>query len=189
MRYLHTMLRVRDLDAALDFFVHKLGLRETRRTENAQPASPWSSWAPAPTVTRGDRADPQLGPARAVRDAGASSATWPSRSTTSTRPARACARPAWSSTAPPRDGHMAFIKSPDGQSVELLQKGGALPAAEPWASMPNRGAGSARYLRQSRIAMTAARRRQTPFQKLTGSRSRSGGRVLARNVSAGCRRS
>jgi lactoylglutathione lyase len=141
MRYLHTMLRVRDLDAAVDFFVAKLGLREVRRRESATgrftllflraggdhgPAAPeveltynWDAAEPYPT----GRFFGHL--AYEVEDIYAT-----------------CARLHGSGVAilrPPRDGHMAFIKSPDGHSIELLQRGDPLPASEPWSSMPNQG--------------------------------------------------
>lgn len=139
MRYLHTMLRVRDLDASLDFFVTKLGLKELRRTENAggrftlvflgsgaaeDPAQleltfNWDEAEPYPT----GRFFGHL--AYEVDDIYAT-----------------CERLRAGGVAinrPPRDGRMAFIKSPDGQSIELLQRGGALPPAEPWSSLPNVG--------------------------------------------------
>jgi len=137
MHYLHTMLRVRDLPAALDFFVAKLGLRELRREENdagrftlvflgadgdsaeIELTYNWDQTEPYPT----GRFFGHL--AYQVEDIYAT-----------------CARLRDAGVAilrPPRDGHMAFIKSPDGQSVELLQRGPALPQAEPWASMPNQG--------------------------------------------------
>lgn len=139
MRYLHTMLRVRDLDAALDFFVQKLGLVETRRRESetgrftlvflASGAKDdpseieltynWDQKDPYPT----GRFFGHL--AYEVEDIYAT-----------------CERLLSAGVAilrPPRDGRMAFIKSPDGHSIELLQRGSALPGAEPWASMKNQG--------------------------------------------------
>jgi lactoylglutathione lyase len=139
MRYLHTMLRVRDLDAALDFFVAKLGLREVRRQRNeggrftlvflssgvagdaaeVELTFNWDQAEPYPT----GRFFGHL--AYEVDDIYA-----------------ACARLQAAGVdilRPPRDGHMAFIKSPDGHSVELLQRGQALPKQEPWVSMPNQG--------------------------------------------------
>ena len=137
MHYLHTMLRVRDLPAALDFFVAKLGLRELRREENdagrftlvflgadgdsaeIELTYNWDQTEPYPT----GRFFGHL--AYQVEDIYAT-----------------CARLRDAGVAilrPPRDGHMAFIKSPDGQSVELLQRGPALPKQEPWTSMPNQG--------------------------------------------------
>jgi lactoylglutathione lyase len=139
MRFLHTMLRVRDLDAALDFFVHKLGLVELRRqsheagrftlvflgTGSAGDAATveltynWDQEAPYPT----GRFFGHL--AYEVDDIYATCARLKAAGVTIHRP--------------PRDGRMAFIKSPDGQSVELLQHGAALPPGEPWLSMPNTG--------------------------------------------------
>jgi lactoylglutathione lyase len=139
MRYLHTMLRVRDLDLALDFFVNKLGLRESRRRVNE------GGRFTLVFLTSGDASDPaeveltynwdQPEPyptgrffghlAYAVDDIYAT-----------------CERLRASGVdilRPPRDGHMAFIKSPDGHSIELLQRGEALPPKEPWVSLPNQG--------------------------------------------------
>jgi lactoylglutathione lyase len=144
MRYLHSMVRVRDLDAALRFFVELLGLVEVRRKEYTQGrytlvflAAPGdldrARAEGAPTVELTFNWDPEdYGGARnfghlayEVEDIHA-----------------ACARLAAGGVTilrPPRDGRMAFVRSPDGISVELLQRGGALPPAEPWASMPNVG--------------------------------------------------
>ena len=139
MRYLHTMLRVRDLPAALDFFVAKLGLRELRRQENdagrftlvflgtgaagdgaeIELTYNWDQTEPYPTGRFFGHLAYQVDDIYAT-----------------------CARLLDAGVAilrPPRDGHMAFIKSPDGHSVELLQRGPALPQAEPWASMSNQG--------------------------------------------------
>ncbi len=145
MQYLHTMVRVKDLDAALDFYCAKLGLVEVRRTENergrftlvflAAPddvARAESEAAPMVELTYNwDAEDYQGGRnfghlAYAVEDIYA-----------------ACQRLADGGVIvnrPPRDGHMAFIRSPDGISIELLQKGERLAPAEPWSSMPNVGA-------------------------------------------------
>jgi lactoylglutathione lyase len=139
MRYLHTMLRVRDLDAALDFFVNKLGLREQRRSENeggrftlvflgsgaeGDPAEVeltynWDQAEPYPT----GRFFGHL--AYQVDDIYATCARLEALGVDVLRP--------------PRDGRMAFVKSPDGHSVELLQKGQALPPQEPWSSRANQG--------------------------------------------------
>jgi lactoylglutathione lyase len=139
MRYLHTMLRVRDLSAALDFFVNKLGLRELRRSENQggrftlvflgsgaddDPAQVeltynWDQTEPYPT----GRFFGHL--AYQVDDIYETCARLESLGVDILRP--------------PRDGHMAFIKSPDGHSVELLQRGASLPPREPWASRANQG--------------------------------------------------
>ena len=137
MRYLHTMIRVSDLDAALDFYCNKLGLRETRRHESEQgrftlvflaaPGSPDAevelthNWDPE--VLAGGRNFGHL--AFEVDDIYVTCRRLMEKGVTINRP--------------PRDGRMAFIRSPDAISVELLQKGNALPAAEPWLSMPNVG--------------------------------------------------
>jgi lactoylglutathione lyase len=142
MRYLHTMVRVSDLDAALDFYCAKLGLVELRRQENdagrftliflAAPddAAKGASDSPLIELTYNwDRQDYDGGRnfghlAFCVRDIYA-----------------LCERLMAAGVAinrPPRDGHMAFIRSPDGISIELLQDG-HLPPREPWASMPNNG--------------------------------------------------
>jgi lactoylglutathione lyase len=139
MRYLHTMLRVRDLDAAVDFFVAKLGLRELRRKDSqagrftlvflgsgasgdeaeVELTYNWDQAEPYPTGRFFGHLAYQVDDIYAT-----------------------CARLQAAGVAilrPPRDGHMAFIKSPDGHSVELLQRGAALPPQEPWASMANQG--------------------------------------------------
>jgi lactoylglutathione lyase len=137
MRYLHTMVRVTDLEASLDFYVNKLGLKETRRHENkggrftlvfvAPPENPEAeieltyNWDPE--VYTGGRNFGHL--AFAVDDIYAVCQRLKDKGVTINRP--------------PRDGRMAFVRSPDNISIELLQKGAALPAAEPWASMPNVG--------------------------------------------------
>ena len=137
MRYLHTMVRVTDLDASLDFYVNKLGLQETRRSENkggrftlvfvAPPENPDAeieltyNWDPE--VYTGGRNFGHL--AFAVDDIYAVCQRLRDKGVTINRP--------------PRDGRMAFVRSPDNISIELLQKGAALAPAEPWASMPNTG--------------------------------------------------
>jgi lactoylglutathione lyase len=145
VRYLHTMVRVRDLDASLRFYRDLLGLEVVRRTDHeagrftlvylAAPANLEQSAAersPELELTfNWDPEDYQGGRnfghlAYEVDDIYA-----------------ACQRLMDGDVLinrPPRDGHMAFIRSPDGISVELLQKGERLAPAEPWASMPNTGA-------------------------------------------------
>jgi lactoylglutathione lyase len=138
MRYLHTMVRVRDLDASLRFFCEGLGLRETRRMENAQGKFTLVFLAASDSpdaeleLTYNWDADEDYGSARnfghlafRVDDIYALCKHLQSMGITISRP--------------PRDGHMAFVRSPDLVSVELLQKGDALPPQEPWASMPNTG--------------------------------------------------
>ena len=144
MRYLHTMIRVADLDAALAFWVGKLGLVETRRTENA-----------AGRYTLVFLAAPQdEGRARAERAPEVElTYNWDPESYTGGRNFghlayvvddiyALCASLQAAGVVinrPPRDGRMAFVKSPDGVSIELLQKGDALTPAEPWVSAPNVG--------------------------------------------------
>ena len=144
MRYLHTMVRVSDLDESLDFYCRKLGLTETRRIENDKGrftlvflAAPddaeraGKEQAPLVELTYNwDKEDYQGGRnfghlAYRVDDIYA-----------------VCKRLMDSGVVinrPPRDGHMAFVRSPDGISIELLQKGDALPPREPWRSMKNTG--------------------------------------------------
>lgn len=138
MKYLHTMIRVRDLDASLRFFCAGLGLHEVRRMDNetgrytlvflAAPESPEAEIE----LTYNWGSDEDYGSARnvghlafRVDDIYASCAHLQAMGVTINRP--------------PRDGHMAFVRSPDLVSIELLQKDAPLPPAEPWASMPNTG--------------------------------------------------
>ncbi len=144
MRYLHTMVRVKDLEASLHFYCDLLGLQEVRRTENeagrftliflAAPKNLDQSQAEhAPEVELTFNWDPEdysggrnFGHlAYEVDDIYAACRRLMDGGVTINRP--------------PRDGYMAFVRSPDGISVELLQEGDALAPAEPWASMPNTG--------------------------------------------------
>jgi len=144
MRYLHTMVRVADLDAALDFYCAKLGLREIRRIDNDKGRFTLVFLA-APEDAE-----------RAARDAAPLvelTYNWDTEEYAGGRNFghlayrvkdiyAACARLMDGGVVinrPPRDGHMAFVRSPDGISIELLQDGASLPPAEPWASMPNTG--------------------------------------------------
>jgi lactoylglutathione lyase len=139
MRYLHTMIRVRDLDAALDFFCHKLGLREVRRKDHAAGRF---TLVFLETGAEGDAGQIELTynwdqaePYTVGRNFGHLAFEVDDIYAT-------CQRLMQGGVAilrPPRDGRMAFVRSPDQISIELLQKGGALPQAEPWASMPNQG--------------------------------------------------
>lgn len=137
MKYLHTMLRVGDLDAALDFFVNKLGLKETRRAENPGGrftlvflAAPESPEAEIELTYNWDEREYAGGRnfghlAFAVDDIYETCDRLMKAGVTINRP--------------PRDGRMAFVRSPDQISIEFLQKGKALPPKEPWTSMPNTG--------------------------------------------------
>jgi len=138
MKYLHSMVRVRDLDASLRFYCEGLGLREARRREVPQGtytlvflSAPDSPEAEIELTYNWDASE-DYGSARnfghlafRVDDIYATCARLQALGVTINRP--------------PRDGHMAFVRSPDLISIELLQKGDPLPASEPWASMPNTG--------------------------------------------------
>jgi lactoylglutathione lyase len=137
MKYLHTMVRVSDLDASLDFYCNKLGLKKIRENvnekgrytlvflaapgdENAQIELTYN-WDPE-QYTGGRNfghlayeVDNIYQLCQRLRDSGVTI------------------------NRPPRDGRMAFVRSPDNISIELLQKGSALPLQEPWLSMPNTG--------------------------------------------------
>ena len=144
MRYLHTMVRITDVEKSLDFYCNKLGLMETRRTENekgrftliflaAPEDSESASNTRAPELELTHNWDPEAyGEGRnfghlafEVDDIYATCARLQAGGVTINRP--------------PRDGRMAFIRSPDNISVELLQRGAALEPKEPWLSMPNTG--------------------------------------------------
>ena len=137
MKYLHTMVRVSDIDESLDFYCNKLGLVELKRHENEKGrftlvflAAPGDEEAQVELTYNWDpeeygegrnfghlayRVDDIYALCRKLMDAGVTI------------------------NRPPRDGHMAFVRSPDNISIELLQKGAALPPKEPWASMENTG--------------------------------------------------
>jgi len=137
MKYLHTMVRVTDIDASLDFYCNKLGLVEVRRYDSEQGrftlvflAAPGDeeaqvelthNWDPEPYDEGRNfghlayEVDDIYALCQSLMDAGVTI------------------------NRPPRDGRMAFVRSPDNISIELLQKGDALAAAEPWASMPSVG--------------------------------------------------
>ena len=137
MKYLHTMVRVTDLDASLDFYCNKLGLNELNRYDSEQGrftlvflAAPGDEEAQVELTHNWDpeeydegrnfghlayRVDNIYALCRKLMDAGVTI------------------------NRPPRDGHMAFVRSPDNISIELLQKGESLPPEEPWASMESEG--------------------------------------------------
>lgn len=139
MRFLHTMLRVTDLDAALDFFVTKLGLREVRRTDSA---SGRFTLVFLSSGAAHDDATIELTHNWDQQEAYPVGRFFGHLAYEVDDIYALCARLRDAGVVihrPPRDGRMAFVKSPDGQSVELLQKGEALPPTEPWASMPSIG--------------------------------------------------
>ena len=137
MKYLHTMVRVTDLDASLDFYCNKLGLKEVGRHDSEQGrftlvflAAPGDETAQVELTHNWDpeeygegrnfghlayQVDDIYALCRKLMDAGVTI------------------------SRPPRDGHMAFVRSPDNISIELLQKGESLPPEEPWASMESKG--------------------------------------------------
>lgn len=147
MRYLHTMVRVTDLEQSVDFFCNKLGLKEVSRHDNEAGrftlaflqapgdvgggGSGFAQATPAVELTYNWDPEPYDGGrnfghlAFEVEDIYATCERLMAGGVTISRP--------------PRDGRMAFVRSPDNISVELLQSGQALPPAEPWASMPNTG--------------------------------------------------
>lgn len=137
MKYLHTMVRVSDIDESLDFYCNKLGLVELRRKESEQGrftliflAAPGNEDAQIELTYNWDPEEYGEGRnfghlAYLVDDIYAVCRKLMDGGVTINRP--------------PRDGHMAFVRSPDNISIELLQKGDALPPQEPWASMANSG--------------------------------------------------
>lgn len=137
MKYLHTMVRVSDVDRSLDFYCNKLGLIELKRHENEAGrftliflAAPGDEEAQVELTYNWDPQEYGEGRnfghlAYAVDDIYGTCQSLMDGGVTINRP--------------PRDGRMAFVRSPDNISIELLQKGDALPAAEPWKSMENVG--------------------------------------------------
>ena len=144
MRYLHTMVRITNIEASLDFYCRKLGMKEVRRVENEAGRFTLVFLAAGDDEARGraERAplleltynwDPEAYAggrnfghlAYAVENIYETCAKLHKAGVTINRP--------------PRDGHMAFIRTPDNISIELIQKGGSLAPAEPWASMANTG--------------------------------------------------
>ncbi|UJR80847.1 VOC family protein [Sandaracinus amylolyticus] len=139
MRFLHTMLRVRDLDAALDFFVTKLGLRVVRRSDHEAGRFTLVFLA---TGAEGDSAQIELTHNWDQEEPYPTGRFFGHLAFEVDDIHATCAHLRDSGVVihrPPRDGRMAFVKSPDGHSVELLQRGGALTPIEPWKSMSNVG--------------------------------------------------
>ncbi|MGH1485556.1 MAG: VOC family protein [Cellvibrionaceae bacterium] len=144
MQYLHTMVRVKDLDASLTFYCDQLGLVETRRYDNEKGRFTLVFLAAPDDI---ERAKADKAPLVEL------TYNWDAEDYTGGRNfghlayrvdniyelCQSLAEKGVTINRPPRDGHMAFIRSPDGISIELLQKGDALEPAEPWASMENSG--------------------------------------------------
>lgn len=137
MKYLHTMVRVTDVDESLDFYCNKLGLKQLQRKDSEQGrfsliflAAPGNDEAQIELTWNWDPEEYGEGRnfghlAYLVDDIYETCQRLMDGGVVINRP--------------PRDGHMAFVRSPDNISIELLQKGDALPSTEPWASMPNTG--------------------------------------------------
>ena len=139
MKYLHTMVRVKDIDSSLDFYCNKLGLKEIRRNESEKGRFTL-------IFLGAENSDDKTGLLELTYN-------WDPEDYTGGRNFGHLAysvnniyetcdhlmKNGVTINRPPRDGHMAFIKSPDGISIEILQEGGALPLQEPWQSMENIG--------------------------------------------------
>ncbi len=139
MKYLHTMVRVKDIDSSLDFYCNKLGLKEIRRIENEKGRFTL-------IFLGAENSDDKTGLLELTYN-------WDPEDYTEGRNFGHLAysvnniyetcdhlmKNGVTINRPPRDGHMAFIKSPDGISIEVLQEGDALPHQEPWQSMENIG--------------------------------------------------
>ena len=139
MKYLHTMVRVKDIDSSLDFYCNKLGLKEIRRTESEKGRFTL-------IFLGAENSDDKTGLLELTHN-------WDPEDYTGGRNFGHLAysvnniyetcdhlmKNGVTINRPPRDGHMAFIKSPDGISIEILQEGDALPHQEPWQSMTNIG--------------------------------------------------
>lgn len=139
MKYLHTMVRVRDIDASLDFYCNKLGLKEIKRKENEKGRFTL-------IFLGADNSDDRYALLELTYN-------WDSEEYTGGRNFGHLAysveniyevcekliKNGVTINRPPRDGHMAFVKSPDGISIEILQEGESLPLQEPWRSMENSG--------------------------------------------------
>jgi lactoylglutathione lyase len=145
VEYLHTMVRVTDLDASLDFYCTKFGLTEVRRIDNEK-----GRFTLVFLAAPGDEAQARETKAPLLE----LTYNWDPEAYTGGRNFghlayrvdhiyQICQRlmdAGVTINRPPRDGHMAFVRSPDGISIELLQKGESLPPQEPWLSMSNTGA-------------------------------------------------
>ncbi len=144
MRYLHTMVRIKDIDESLDFYCNKLGLEEIRRMDHeggrftliflAAPTDvPTAKEKRAPELELTYNWDPE------EYDGGRNFGHLAYRCDDIYALCQKLMDAGVTINRPPRDGNMAFVKSPDGISIELLQEGDPLPKQEPWASMENSG--------------------------------------------------
>ena len=143
MRFLHTMVRVHNLDQALDFYCHKLGLLESQRYENEAgrftlvylyaPSDAEAKHKQSPLIELTYNWDDE------VYQGGRNFGHLAFEVGNIYQTCQNLIDKGVTINRPPRDGYMAFIKSPDGISIELLQKGDPLPPSEPWISMENKG--------------------------------------------------
>ncbi len=149
MRYLHTMVRVQDIDASLHFYCDLLGMKETRRIENdkgrftlvflAADADAEGSQGTQSPLLELTYNWPAEGEAGESYDGGRNFGHLAYRVDDIYATCQKLQDGGVTINRPPRDGHMAFVRSPDGISLELLQEGDALEPSEPWASMENTG--------------------------------------------------
>ncbi|MGA1803449.1 lactoylglutathione lyase [Rhizobium sp. HT1-10] len=145
MRYLHTMVRVKDLDASLHFYTTLFGLTEIRRYENEKGRFTLVFLAARDDI---DHARTHMAPALELTynwdtedyDGGRNFGHLAYEVDDIYETCQTLMDAGIAINRPPRDGHMAFVRSPDGISIEILQKGDNLPSTEPWASMANTGA-------------------------------------------------
>lgn len=144
MQYLHTMVRVSDLDKALEFYCDKLGLIEISRKDNKKGRFTLVFLAAPQDVTAAkDNKAPMVELTfnwdKEAYQGGRNFGHLAYRVDNIYEICEHLMNNGVTINRPPRDGHMAFVRSPDGISIELLQKGDSLPEKEPWASMPNTG--------------------------------------------------
>ena len=144
MEYLHTMVRIKDIDESLNFYCDLLGLVEVNRKESekgrfsliflaASDDAEGARVTHRPTVELTYNWDPE------EYEGGRNFGHLAYRVNNIYAVCQRLLDGGVTICRPPRDGHMAFVRSPDGISIELLQRGDPLPSAEPWASMPNTG--------------------------------------------------
>lgn len=149
MRYLHTMVRIRDVEESLDFYCNKLGLKEFSRMENEKgrftliflcaPEDEEMARARKAPLLELTYNWPKDGEDGEIYTGGRNFGHLAYRVENIYHTCQKLMDSGVVINRPPRDGHMAFVKSPDGISIEILQEGESLPPAEPWFSMENTG--------------------------------------------------
>ncbi len=137
MKYLHTMVRVTDIDASIDFYCNKLGLKEVRR--NDYPDGRFTLVFLAPEGQEDAQVELTYNWDPEEYDSGRNFGHLAYSVENIYETCQRLMDGGVTINRPPRDGRMAFVRSPDNISIELLQKGDALPLQEPWTSMPNTG--------------------------------------------------